>query len=170
MHEREADEQVLRFIQPALGRFYTSQEDAPPAGTRVAVLGYGYWQTAFGGRADVLGRQLYVGNAVYTVIGVAPRDFIGITEGAAPALFVPVTAAGYAREPDYADSYGWSWLEVIVRRKPDVTLDAASTDIAAVKSRDRDALYHVTKVACACGSGCVAVWRRAGARTRPARR
>jgi predicted permease len=115
--------------RPVLGRFYTAQEDSPPVGERVAVLGYGYWQAAFGGRADVLGRQLFVGAAVYTVIGVAPRDFVGITEGAAPAVFVPVTAAGYARTPDYADNYGWSWLEVIMRRKPDVGFALASNDI-----------------------------------------
>src|SRR5438034_9656155 len=37
---------------PVLGRYFTAAEDAPPTGTAVAVLGYGFWQTRYGGRRD----------------------------------------------------------------------------------------------------------------------
>jgi len=61
-------------VQPALGRFFTSTEDQLPQGTPVAVLGYGYWQSHFGGALDVLGKaelQLRVGDPELALVGVA---------------------------------------------------------------------------------------------------
>ncbi|HKW09474.1 MAG TPA: ABC transporter permease, partial [Gemmatimonadaceae bacterium] len=46
---------------PALGRYFTPAEDVPPNGTAVAVLGYGYWQTRYAGRTDVLGEKVQIG-------------------------------------------------------------------------------------------------------------
>ncbi len=41
---------------PALGRYFTADEDTPPQGAPVAVLSHAMWQTRYGGRRDVLGR------------------------------------------------------------------------------------------------------------------
>lgn len=35
------------------------------------------------------------------------------------------------RGPRYAESYGWSWMELIARRRPDVSLEAAQADLNA---------------------------------------
>ena len=50
--------------RPALGRWFTPAEDSVPYGTRVAVLGYGFWKSEFGGR-DVLNERIQVGPALY---------------------------------------------------------------------------------------------------------
>src|SRR5262249_20002615 len=42
---------------PLLGRVITRADDAPSAPT-VVVLSHGFWERRFGGRADVIGRQL----------------------------------------------------------------------------------------------------------------
>jgi putative ABC transport system permease protein len=115
--------------RPALGRFFTPDEDRVPTGTQVAVLGYGLWQSAYGGQRDVLGKTIQMGAEVYTIIGVAPEGFVGVTEGEAPVAFVPITAVAAARTPDYHQNYNWSWLEIIARRKPGVSLAAANTDL-----------------------------------------
>lgn len=65
-------------MRPALGRFFTPDEDRAPDGTMVAVLGYGFWETTYGGRADVLGKPVKIGSETYTIIGVAPRNFVGV--------------------------------------------------------------------------------------------
>ena len=93
----------------------------------VAVLGYGYWQTNYGGRSDVLGQPIEVGSSKYTIIGVAPRNFIAFSEEGPPAVFVPITAyAGAFRAgpqlTNYYTRYNWSWLEILARRKPGITL------------------------------------------------
>src|SRR5689334_21489090 len=46
--------------RPAIGRYFTPDEDRVPNGTRVAVLGYGYWQSRFGGDRAVIGKQLRI--------------------------------------------------------------------------------------------------------------
>ena len=62
---------------PALGRYFTPAEDTTPTGATVVVLGHAYWQTRYGGQADVLGQTLKLAKADYTIIGVAPADFTG---------------------------------------------------------------------------------------------
>lgn len=63
-------------VAPQLGRAFTAkgaQSGAAPA--PVAVISYKFWQHAFQGRPDVLGKRLRLNNDVYTVIGVLPVRF-----------------------------------------------------------------------------------------------
>ncbi len=115
-------------VTPVAGRFFLPEEDRPPAGTAVAVLGYGYWQSQFGGDRAVLGRSVYVGARPYTVIGVAPPGFTGMSLRQV-AVFIPVTAGAFDEAGEvYARNYGFSWLEILGRRKPGVTAQAANAD------------------------------------------
>src|SRR6478672_5200378 len=77
--------------RPAIGRFFTAEEDRPPHGTKVVVLGYGYWQSRFAGDAAVVGRQIRMGSTLYTIIGVAPQGFHGIWP-TTTAAYVPISA------------------------------------------------------------------------------
>ena len=119
-------------VQPVLGRFFTAAEDQLPQGTPVAVLGYGYWQSHFGGARDVLGKPIRIGRSDYTIIGVAPRGFSGISLRSI-AAFIPITAGGadvFAEMgvDEWRESYRVGWLQTIVRRKPNVSVEAASAD------------------------------------------
>jgi putative ABC transport system permease protein len=129
--------------QPVIGRFFVAEEDTVPVGATVAVLGYGFWQARYGGRHDVLGQQLQVGTVSYTIIGVAPKDFIGIAEGAVPVVYIPITtyAGTYMngkRIPNYYTGYNWGWMETLARRKPGVTAAQASADLSQAYERSWD--------------------------------
>jgi hypothetical protein len=67
----------------ALGRGFDRPEHQPGRGS-VAVLDHGFWQRAFGGTADVLGRSVTTGGEPYTIVGVLAAE---------------------ARLPDVADMY-----------------------------------------------------------------
>ena len=116
---------------PVLGRYFTPSEDAPPDPAPVAVLSHALWTTQFGARRDVLGATLRIDAVEYTIIGVAPAGFVGLWPYRPPVAFVPVTT--YLKSegpPDWATTYGHSiGLDLIVRRRPDVTLAAASADL-----------------------------------------
>ena len=119
---------------PVLGRFFTAQEDSVPVGAMVAVLGHGFWQARYGGRAEVLGQTIQVGTGTYTIIGVAPKGFVGTAEDTPPVLFVPITAyAGTFRAgpnvSNYYTRYNWSWLSIVAQRKPGVSAGQASADL-----------------------------------------
>jgi putative ABC transport system permease protein len=121
-------------LRPALGRFFVTAEDSTPRGANVAVLSYGFWQSEFGGR-DVLGQTLQVRNILCTIIGVAPRGFIGVSDDQPPAVFIPITASA-GNEPNqrmattYFTTYNWGWMGAMARRKPGVSEAAASRDLS----------------------------------------
>ena len=133
----------FRFFDapPVLGRYFTESEDAPPDPAPVAVLSHALWTTQFGSRRDVLGSTVQIDAVAYTIIGVAPREFVGLWPYRPPAAFVP--AATYARSegpPDWATTYGHSFgLGMIVRRKPNVTVAAASADLTSALRRSYQA-------------------------------
>jgi len=116
--------------RPVLGRFFTAREDSVPVGTPVAVLGYAFWQTEFGGRPDVLGKTIRIDRGLFTIVGVAPDGFTGMTDQGVPAIYTPITAFAWAlRGRDYSKNYNWGWLELIVRRKPGVSFADATADL-----------------------------------------
>ncbi|HKV72319.1 MAG TPA: ADOP family duplicated permease [Gemmatimonadales bacterium] len=117
---------------PALGRFFTPQEDTLPTGTAVAVLGYAYWQTAFGGRTDILGRTIKVGRTVFTIIGAAPKGFVGIDEDQTPAMYIPLAASIYnqRRDEDHTRDYHWQWMRMVAKRAPGVTVAAGEAELS----------------------------------------
>ena len=115
--------------RPALGRFFDSTEDVQPTGSPVVVLGNTLWRTQFGARPDVIGQQLQVGSVNATIIGVAPAGFVGADPAESAVAFLPVTTYANVTFPDYAKNYEWGWLNVIVRRKPGVTVADATTEL-----------------------------------------
>ena len=123
-------------VQPEIGRFFTAAEDTTPIGAHVVVLSQQYWQTEFGGRADAIGQRIRIARADYTVIGVLPAGFTGLGEHNA-LLYVPITAwagnemAWNPRDPsNWYQKYNMSWMQMVARRKPGVTVDAASADLS----------------------------------------
>jgi predicted permease len=129
-------------IRPALGRFFSAAEDVTPLGSPVAVISHGFWQSEFGGR-DVIGEQLQIGSLVYSIIGVAPKGFVGVVRGGAAQLWVPITTipANIAESyrSTYFTSYDWEFTDMIVRRKPGVSEAAASADLTSAFIRSQNA-------------------------------
>ncbi|HEY6224865.1 MAG TPA: ABC transporter permease, partial [Gemmatimonadales bacterium] len=130
---------------PALGRYFTTTEDAPPTGTAVAVLGYGFWQTRYGGRPDILGSTLQIGPVIYTIIGVAPQGFAGLWPNQPPAALIPIStyagalAAGFMQNERWWTTYSWDWMSMLVQRKPGVSTATATADVTRAFLRSFEA-------------------------------
>ncbi len=113
-------------VRPAVGRFFLAEEDGNPIAPRVLVLGYGFWQRQFEGSQSAIGRTLAIGDDQYTIVGVAPQGFTGLTNETVDA-WVPLTANVTAEE--YA---GWLrsrqayWLHIIARVRDGLTPEQAS--------------------------------------------
>ena len=117
---------------PALGRYFTPAEDSPPTGTAVAVLAYAFWQTRYGGQKDVLGSTLQIGPTLYTIIGVAPKGFVGLWPVQRPAAFIPITSYAGANRPrgeSWWTTYHWTWLSMLAQRKSRVGEATANADL-----------------------------------------
>ncbi len=129
-------------VKTAAGRLFEPSDDSPAAAP-VAVLNYGYWQSAFGGSRDVLGRTIQLNSVPFTIIGVAESRFTGITPGSDYDVWLPLSAGQRITEQRHwhnrqADVTFW-WLTVIGRLKPGTPLAQAQ---AAASGLFRNEMLH----------------------------
>src|SRR5947207_2134900 len=129
-------------LKPAAGRLFEAGDDAPSAAP-VAVLNYGYWQSAFGGSRDVIGRTLELNNVPFTIIGVVEQRFTGITPGSDYDVWLPLSDGQRITDPMFwrnrpSDVGDW-WLTIIGRLKPETPVAQAQ---AAVSGLFRNEMLH----------------------------
>lgn len=119
---------TLLGVKPALGRFFTENEDQVGV-PGVAVVSHGFWQRQMGGDPDVLGRTLEIGQGMYTVIGVTPMRFSGIDLEPVD-LWLPLHhATAFSGNPEKLwNSRNAYWIHVIARLRADADLSAAEAE------------------------------------------
>jgi len=122
---------VLR-VQPVLGRDFVRADEQP--GQRVAMLSHELWESAFGGRPEVVGRTITLDGKPYTVAGVMPAGFAFPVQNPGPAVWV--TLAADALDPDSNNpptrQRGADMLSVIARLKPGVTVAQARAEMSTI--------------------------------------
>src|SRR6266567_5260966 len=79
----------LMGVQPVRGRFYTAEECRPNANVSVVVASYAFWKR-MGGRNDFAGSNLQINGQPYTVIGITPDGFSGVSALVAPDVWLPL--------------------------------------------------------------------------------
>ena len=102
----------LLGVRPALGRFFTVDEDRiTGAPMPVVILSHAFWRNQLGGDTAIIGRSLRLDDDAYTVIGIASREFEGIDLEVSD-LWLPLTnlAGGNI-----------TFLKVIARLEPGAT-------------------------------------------------
>jgi predicted permease len=77
-------------LNALVGRLLTDADDQMPGGHPIAVASYSWWQSRLAGDPGVIGKTVTIGPAVYTIIGIAPKDFFGMTVGQSPDLWIPL--------------------------------------------------------------------------------
>jgi hypothetical protein len=76
----------LGGVKPIAGRFFDESETRPNASSHVVVASYELWRR-HGNRPDFIGSELRINDRSFTVIGVAPEGFSGVTAILAPELW-----------------------------------------------------------------------------------
>ncbi len=77
-------------VQASLGRTFTEADEQAAGGPPVAVISYDWWERRLGGDPAAVGATISTRQTVYTIIGVAPKEFFGTAAGQAPDLWVPL--------------------------------------------------------------------------------
>ena len=101
-------------IAPQHGRFFQAGEDRARAA--VAVISDRYWRDRFGADPAVIGAAITINRIPFTVVGVTPKEFFGVSVGNSPDTWVPL----HALDRLAPDSKRWtdpfsSWLFVVGR-------------------------------------------------------
>lgn len=68
-------------VPPALGSLLSARDTDDGSRAMTAILSHALWRARFGGRRDVIGATLRVNGTPFTVTGVAPARFGGVTGG-----------------------------------------------------------------------------------------
>ena len=68
-------------IQPFMGRFFRPNEEATQSSIPYVILSYSLWQTRFDSDPEIVGKSIEIAQHAVTVIGVAPKGFIGCMPG-----------------------------------------------------------------------------------------
>jgi predicted permease len=119
-------------VQPAFGRVLSPADDDVQGAHPVVVLSHAYWTRHFGGDAGALNQTVLVNNTEMTIVGVAQAGFSGIQVGQMPDIFVPMTMKGQMTPiRNGLDDWNDSFLAVLARRKPGVSLEQAQAGINA---------------------------------------
>jgi predicted permease len=122
-------------VKAAAGRVFEANDDSPAAAP-VAILNYGYWQSAFGGSRSAIGRTIQLNNVPFTIIGVAEQRFTGITPGSDYDVWLPL-AAGRRINDDRMwgnrhDNVSFWWLTILGRLKTENSLPQAQAAVAGI--------------------------------------
>ncbi|MBS1786534.1 MAG: ABC transporter permease [Acidobacteria bacterium] len=119
---------LLLGVEPQLGRVFTAQDNQRDA-ARTVVLSHAFWQQQFAGAANVVGRQLWLDDQAYTVIGVMPPRF----KFWAGEVWVPF---GLFADEDFAtDRMGIVSIFALGRLKPSVTPEQARAEFNVIAAR-----------------------------------
>ncbi|HVG45639.1 MAG TPA: ABC transporter permease, partial [Longimicrobium sp.] len=120
----------------ALGRPLAPADEAANA-EPVAVIGHALWTERFQGRADALGRVVWINRQPFTVVGVAPPAFYGagLGEATLPAadrsqLWIPLAHAAAVGFP--ARAADEPYLQLAGRLAPDTSRRAANAEAGRI--------------------------------------
>jgi predicted permease len=109
------------------GRAFSRQEDRRDVAP-VAIISYALWQRAYGGRPDAIGASLTLDGKSYTIVGIAPPNFL--LDGHAN-VFTPI---GQNIEPRMQNRRA-AFIHVLARLAPGLTLAQAQTQLSLIATR-----------------------------------
>jgi predicted permease len=133
----------LLGVQPVVGRGFLPEENRAPGAAPVAMLSYRLWQGRWGGDKGVLGRTVALNERQFTIVGVAPASFKGMTlESPAdvwvPAMMLRQVQLSAPSEEWLTDREAMLW-KLLGRLKPGVPQGAAQASLDALALQVRDA-------------------------------
>jgi predicted permease len=116
-------------VQPILGRTFTPQEDDHPDTHTVAMISFNLWTRKFSSDPNVVGKAIHLDKNVYSIAGVLPKGFRGLTDSS--DVYLPMMTT----DADSITSRGSRWLQVVGRLKLGVTPQQAQTEMDAISKR-----------------------------------
>ena len=125
------------------GRTFAEDEGRTPI--PVVVLSEHLWRTRFDSDQTIIGRQITLNGLGFTVIGVAPKNFIGTEVGLDRELWVPLLMQPVLNPPEASrsadpisnrfETRNSRWLAVLARLKPGVSPERAGAELTSVAQR-----------------------------------
>jgi predicted permease len=128
-------------VTPAAGRVFAPETEKPGMAP-VVVVSDRFWRKHLGGDPHAVGRKLRLNGWMATIVGVGPKDFLGIWPVNPADLFVPVTC-GASLAPELAGDAlqrrDREIFRIVLRLAPGTALPMAEAALDAVtRNLDRE--------------------------------
>ena len=122
---------------PLMGRTIAPFDAATAHSNAVAVVSYHFWQQSLSSDPVVIGKTISINATPFTVIGVMPEAFHGITQELEPPdIWVPITMVQeILLQPGFLEPRSFYFLHMVARRSPQSPL---ATDQAWLDHQVRD--------------------------------
>jgi macrolide transport system ATP-binding/permease protein len=139
-------------VTPLLGRGITDADENPGA-PRALVISYVYWTRRFARDPSIIGKSVTLNGIPFTIVGVTPRNFYGISVGTEPDLWIAFddkpNMRPWSMAPGGTDSVfterDWLCLNIMGRLKDGVTSEQAQGALDAVFHQFVTADWHPPK-------------------------
>ncbi len=115
-------------VTPLLGRAFRAEDDRHDVKATL-VLSHEYWQRAFGGRQDVVGKVVEMNDRQHTIIGVLP-DVPMYRQ--ANDVYLPRSACPFRMSPGDRERRGSGMASAIGRRRPGQSRAETAADLRNV--------------------------------------
>jgi predicted permease len=126
------------------GRGFNSDDCREAGESPIAVISNAFWRGHFGADPAALGKTLMLNQRMFTIVGIAAKDFSG-TEMQIPDVWIPLSMAPQIMPNDFP-SGDWlandnlSWLKIVGRLKPGISSRQAKSELA-VLAHQNDSTY-----------------------------
>ncbi len=119
------------------GRTFDASADAVLGASPIATISYGYWTRRFHNDPSAIGRTILVNGTKITIVGVTPPSFSGEIVGSSTDMWLPITMYDVLRpNQKVLDDRLTSWILVLGRLQPGVTLTQAKQRVSELLKRD----------------------------------
>ena len=120
-------------VKPVAGHLFTEADDQVLGGHPLAVISYKWWTSRFSGDRGAIGKTLKIGDTIYTIVGIAPRGFLGTTLGESQDMWIPLQMADEIdRGPHKISDKFYRSLDIFARLKPGVSRASANANVNVV--------------------------------------
>ncbi|MGP8187652.1 MAG: ABC transporter permease [Terracidiphilus sp.] len=108
------------------------------AGAAEAVIGYDLWQHRFAGDPAIVGHAIEINRHSFTIVGVAPRGFVGCKSGLRTEIWLPLGMDERVWGWERINYRGVSWLNVLGVLRPGVSRQQADRELNLLMQRIAD--------------------------------
>ena len=123
-------------VSAMTGRTFDASADVVTGGAAPVTISYGYWIRRFHGDGAIIGRPMTIDGVRFAIVGVTPPSFTGEIVEQTPDLWLPLGMYDLMRPHARAlDNRSTSWLLLLGRLKPGVTIERARTEIGELTMR-----------------------------------
>lgn len=125
---------VLGVI-PERGRTFLAEEDVGEGGHPVAVISHELWQRKFGRNPNIVGSAAGLNQQLFTIVGVLPAGFNGVTGGGHTDLWAPLSMHDAVLNYGSYSSRSFRWIQPLARLRPGVNEAQAQAALATLSAQ-----------------------------------